>query len=111
MFGRNLYDFFMLASSFLSDHPALKFRWGGHLNFDGGKLTFDWGTRPRTIQVLIVTTFVHREKMQNSALFQFYNHYETSFEYNSVFTRCQKHLRLLRITKNSQIRELLAIKL
>ena len=43
----------MLAGSFSSDHPALKSRWGGHLNvngwtlnLDGGPLTLDKGTRP-----------------------------------------------------------------
>ena len=28
IFGRNLLDLFMLAGSFSSDHPALKWRWG-----------------------------------------------------------------------------------
>ena len=29
--------------SFSSDHPALKSRWGGHLNLDGGTLNLDGG--------------------------------------------------------------------
>ena len=32
--------------SFSSDHPALKSRWGGHLNLDGETLNLDGGTHP-----------------------------------------------------------------
>ena len=52
IFGRNLWDLFVLTGPFSSDHLTLKPQWRdiksrwGTLNRDGGTLTPDGGTRP-----------------------------------------------------------------
>ena len=48
IFGRNWRDSFVLTGTFLSDHPALKSRWGT-INLDWGTLTLDGGRVPPAI--------------------------------------------------------------